>query len=63
MALVQWLSIIVSATSLIVVAVFLTLAGVCYGLAAIKHQQFANSNVVGGFNSDLPTEAAVRTIL
>ncbi|AOA61887.1 Late Golgi vesicles protein [Komagataella phaffii CBS 7435] len=64
MALVQWLSIIVQATSLIVVASLFTLSAACYGYAALAHQEFRNSNVVGDFDVEaLPAEAVVRNIL
>ena len=48
MALVQWLSIIVSATSLIAAAVVLSFTGLCYMLAAIKGQAFVGSKTLGG---------------
>lgn len=40
LGVIQWLSLTLQATSLIVVAVFFTLASACYGLAALKHQDF-----------------------
>lgn len=48
MAVVQWLSIIVTATSLIAAAVILTFAGLCYTAAAIKGQEFTGSKTLGG---------------
>jgi hypothetical protein len=45
MAAIQWLSLVVSATSLIVVAVFFTLASACYGFAVLKHQEFQRSSL------------------
>lgn len=48
MAIVQWLSIIVSATSLIAAAVVLTLAAAFYALAGIKGQGFVGSKTLGG---------------
>lgn len=48
MGVVQWLSIIVQATSLIAAAVILTLAGLFYTLAAIKGQEFTGSKTLGG---------------
>ncbi|KAK3381571.1 hypothetical protein B0H63DRAFT_208682 [Podospora didyma] len=48
MALVQWLSIIRNATSLIAAAVLLTFTGVCYGLAGLKGQAFVGSKTLGG---------------
>lgn len=49
MSVIQWLSLTVQATSLIVVAVFFLLASSCYALAALRHQDYLKSsfNVVG----------------
>lgn len=48
MGIVQWLSIIARATSLIAAAVLLTLTAVCYLLAGIKGQAFVGSKTLGG---------------
>ncbi|MCJ1310213.1 Golgi apparatus membrane protein tvp18 [Agyrium rufum] len=48
MSVIQWLSLIHSATSLIAAAVMLLLAGLCYLFAALKHQDFAGSKTLGG---------------
>ncbi len=48
MGIVQWLSIIARASSLIAAAVFLTLTGLCYLLAGIKGQAFVGSKTLGG---------------
>ncbi|GAB1315950.1 Golgi apparatus membrane protein tvp18 [Madurella fahalii] len=48
MAIVQWLSIIARATSLIAAAVLLTFTGLCYLLAGIKGQAFVGSKTLGG---------------
>ncbi|KAK4109781.1 hypothetical protein N656DRAFT_715450 [Canariomyces notabilis] len=48
MAIVQWLSIIRYATSLIAAAVLLTFTGLCYLLAGIKGQAFVGSKTLGG---------------
>ncbi|KAI1494948.1 hypothetical protein F4809DRAFT_622820 [Biscogniauxia mediterranea] len=48
MALVQWLSIIVTPSSLIAAAVVLTLTGLCYALAGVKGQAFVGSKTLGG---------------
>lgn len=48
MALVQWLSIIPKASSLIAAAVVLSATGVCYGLAGLKGQAFVGSKTLGG---------------
>lgn len=48
MALVQWLSIIVEASSLIAAAIVLTFASVFYALAGFKGQDFVGSKTLGG---------------
>jgi len=48
MAIVQWLSIIIAATSLIAAAVVLTIAAAFYALAGIKGQGFVGSKTLGG---------------
>jgi len=48
MALVQWLSLIKDASSLIAAAVVLTIAGFFYGLAGLKGQEFMGSKTLGG---------------
>ncbi|OOF90453.1 hypothetical protein ASPCADRAFT_10619 [Aspergillus carbonarius ITEM 5010] len=48
MSVVQWLSLIKSATSLIAAAVFLLLAALFYALAGIKSQEFVGSKTLGG---------------
>jgi len=48
MATVQWLSLIIYATSLIAAAVVLTLAGAFYALAGLKGQEFMGSKTLGG---------------
>ncbi|KAH6842860.1 hypothetical protein B0I37DRAFT_205723 [Chaetomium sp. MPI-CAGE-AT-0009] len=48
MAVVQWLTLIDRATSLIAAAVFLSLTGICYLLAGIKGQAFVGSKTLGG---------------
>ncbi|KAI4166160.1 MAG: hypothetical protein LQ342_000046 [Letrouitia transgressa] len=48
MSLIQWLSIIRYATSLIAAAVLLLLAAVCYALAGLKGQGFVGSKTLGG---------------
>ncbi|CUM67600.1 uncharacterized protein PRCAT00005300001 [Priceomyces carsonii] len=42
---IQWLSLTVQATSLIVVAVFFLLASACYLLAALTHQDFLKTSI------------------
>ncbi|KAI1500887.1 hypothetical protein F5X99DRAFT_384755 [Biscogniauxia marginata] len=48
MALIQWLSIIVTPSSLIAAAVVLTVTALCYALAGIKGQAFVGSKTLGG---------------
>ncbi|KAF8419287.1 hypothetical protein EV426DRAFT_538901 [Tirmania nivea] len=48
MGVVQWLSIIVQATSLIAAAVILTIAGLFYTFAAISGHAFTGSKTLGG---------------
>lgn len=48
MAIIQWLTLIFAVTSLVAVAVFLTLTGLCYLLAGVKGQAFVGSKTLGG---------------
>jgi len=48
MSVVQWLSIIKEASSLIVAAVVLMIAAIFYALAGLKHQEFVGSKTLGG---------------
>lgn len=48
MAVVQWLSIIVVASSLIAGAVVLSITATCYLLAGVKGQAFVGSKTLGG---------------
>lgn len=48
MGIVQWMSLIQRATSLIAAAIFLSLTAICYLLAAIKGQAFIGSKTLGG---------------
>ncbi|KAK3059776.1 Golgi apparatus membrane protein tvp18 [Coniosporium uncinatum] len=48
MSLAQWLSLLVDASGLIAVAVFLLLAAAFYALAGLKHQEFMSSKTLGG---------------
>ncbi|KAH8904266.1 hypothetical protein BR93DRAFT_134105 [Coniochaeta sp. PMI_546] len=48
MAVVQWLSLIQHASSLIAAAVFLSLTSICYLIAAVKKQGFVGSKTLGG---------------
>ncbi|EDK42187.1 Golgi apparatus membrane protein tvp18 [Lodderomyces elongisporus] len=44
-AVIQWLSCTLQATSLIVVAIFFTLASACYALAYAKNQEYLKSSI------------------
>ena len=48
MSLIQWLSILVDASSLIANAVVLLIAATFYALAGLKHQDFVGSKTLGG---------------
>jgi hypothetical protein len=48
MSVVQWLSLIVKATSLIAAAVLLLIAALCYALAGVRGQSFMSSKTLGG---------------
>ncbi|KAK9471570.1 uncharacterized protein V1510DRAFT_419663 [Dipodascopsis tothii] len=48
LALIQWFSLFVRASGLIVAAIFLTFASAFYALAALKHQDFTTSSTLGG---------------
>ncbi|KAI0002617.1 Golgi apparatus membrane protein TVP18 [Xylariaceae sp. FL0662B] len=48
MAVVEWLSLIVGASSLIAAAVVLTITALCYALAGLKGQAFVGSKTLGG---------------
>lgn len=51
MSVIQWLSLTLMATSLIVVAVFFLLASSCYALAAVKNQEYLKSSIQVGDDS------------
>lgn len=48
MSVVQWLSLIVHASTLIVAAVVLLLTAACYGIAAARKDAFMSSKTLGG---------------
>lgn len=48
MSLIQWLSLIATATSLIAAAVVLMIAAIFYALAGLKGHEFAGSKTLGG---------------
>ena len=65
MALVQWCSLALKVTSLIVVAIGLTISAAFYAIAMFKHQEFQHSsNVIKNpTDDDFPHEAVVREML
>lgn len=67
MSAIQFLSLTLQATSLIVVAVFFLLSSLCYLFAALKKQEYIKSSFnVGGDGTDLESQAAnhiVRNVL
>ncbi|KAI0554013.1 hypothetical protein F4680DRAFT_56700 [Xylaria scruposa] len=48
MALIQYLSIIITTSSLIAAAIVLTFTAICYALAGLKGQAFVGSKTLGG---------------
>ncbi|KAL4958289.1 hypothetical protein BDW69DRAFT_179882 [Aspergillus filifer] len=48
MSVVQWLSLLERASSLLAAAVFLFIAGLFYALAGLKSQEFVGSKTLGG---------------
>ncbi|RWA11344.1 hypothetical protein EKO27_g3762 [Xylaria grammica] len=48
MALIQYLSTIIAASSLIAAAIVLTFTAICYALAGLKGQAFVGSKTLGG---------------
>lgn len=48
MSVVQWLSLIVHASSLIAAAVFLLATGLFYGIAGLRKDEFMSSKTLGG---------------
>lgn len=48
MSVVQWVSLITGASSLIAAAVVLLIAGIFYALAGLKSQEFIGSKTLGG---------------
>lgn len=48
MSLIQWLSLISHASSLIAAAVFLLITAICYAIAAVRKDEFMSSKTLGG---------------
>jgi hypothetical protein len=48
MSVVQWLSLLVDASSLIAAAVVLLIAAAFYALAGLRNQEFVGSKTLGG---------------
>lgn len=64
MAIIQWCSLALMTTSLIVVAIGLTISAASYAVAWSKHQQFQNTNIIKNpTDEDFPHEAVVREML
>lgn len=64
MAIIQYCSIILMATSLIVCAICLTISSLSYAIAYTKHQEFQNTSIIKNpADSDFPHEAVVREML
>lgn len=66
MCVIQWCSLIVKTTSLIVVAIGLTITCLVYGIGAAAHQEFKNSSILsdrGKVAASLGNEAVVRDML
>ncbi|VEU20906.1 DEKNAAC101897 [Brettanomyces naardenensis] len=63
-AIIQWLSLLCMATSLIAVAVLFTIDMIFYALAAVFKQDFHKSNVVASVDvTDMPVDAQIREAL
>lgn len=63
LSVIQWLSLLSRATSLLVVAVFFALASACYCLAAIKHQEYLKSNLqVAGSEDSLEGQVGAHIV-
>lgn len=59
-AVIQYLSLTLQATSLLVVAILFTISSACYALAALKHQEYLKSSLdVTGTGSSGALEAQV----
>ncbi|CCK69678.1 Tvp18p KNAG_0C05800 [Huiozyma naganishii CBS 8797] len=64
MAVIQYCSVILMVTSLLVVAICLTVSAVFYAVAFVKHQEFQNTNIIKNpADADFPHEAVVREML
>ncbi|OBA15170.1 uncharacterized protein OGAPODRAFT_24916 [Ogataea polymorpha] len=64
MAVIQWLSITCMSTSLIALAVLMTIAAICYAVAGVMKQEFHKSNVVASVDvSEMPIDAQIRQAL
>ncbi|CCD26313.1 Tvp18p NDAI_0H01390 [Naumovozyma dairenensis CBS 421] len=64
MAIIQYCSIALMATSLIVVAVGLTISSISYAIAFTNHQEFQNTQILKNpTDPDFPREAVVREML
>lgn len=63
MSVIQWLSLLLMATLLLVIAVFFLLASLCYLLAAVKHQDYLKTSFqVAGENDGFENQAAAHVV-
>lgn len=62
MSVIQWLSLTIQATSLIVVAVFFLLASACYLLAAVKHQEYLKSSINIGADDSVEGQVGAHIV-
>ncbi|EGV62255.1 Golgi apparatus membrane protein tvp18 [Yamadazyma tenuis] len=66
MSVIQWLSLLVQATSLLVIAILFAISSACYALAAIKHQEYLKTAVSFTGNDSLDGQVndhIVRNVL
>ncbi|AET41098.1 Tvp18p Ecym_7254 [Eremothecium cymbalariae DBVPG len=64
MAVIQWVSLVFEVTSLVVLAICLTVSAIFYASGWLTKQEFKESNVLRGPGSDtFPHEASVREML
>lgn len=63
MSVIQWLSLLLMATSLLVIAILFLLLSLCYLFAALKKQEYLKSSFnVAGENPDLESQAAAHVV-
>ncbi|GEQ68388.1 hypothetical protein JCM33374_g2056 [Metschnikowia sp. JCM 33374] len=63
MSVIQWLSLLTKATSLLAIAVLFLLSSLCYLFAALKKQDYLKTSFnVAGENPDLESQAAAHVV-